>query len=244
MPAETLLVMRQIDEIATKWPFYGARRIAAELRGQGMLIDRKRVGRLMRVMGIEAVYARPKTSRSHPAHRKYPYLLRDVVIKRADQAWGTDITYIPMPRGFLFLVAIMDWHSRFVLSWQLSNALDSVFCVEALEEALRVSTPEIFNSDQGCQFTSEAFTSVLLEHNVQISMDGKGRCWDNIFIERLWRTVKYEEVYLNEYVDGVALFKALRRYFFFYNFQRRHQALGYSTPAQLYPHAHKLAYAG
>lgn len=236
--------MRQIDELSTKWPFYGARKIAAELRGQGMVIDRKRVGRLMRQMGFEAVYARPKTSRSHPQHQKYPYLLRGVVIDRADQAWGTDITYIPMKKGFLFLVAIIDWFSRFVVSWQLSNSLDSAFCVEAIEDALRLSRPEIVNSDQGCQFTSDAFTSVLLDHNVRISMDGRGRCWDNIFTERLWRTVKYEEVYLHDYNDGVELFRALKRYFFFYNFQRRHQALDYSTPAQLYPHAHKLAYAG
>ncbi len=237
-------IMRQIDEIAIRWPFYGARRMAAELRSQGIVIDRKRVGRIMNRMGIWAVYTRPKTSQSQPQHRKYPYLLRNVAIERPDQAWGTDITYIPMKRGFIFLVAVMDWFSRFAVSWQLSNTLDSAFCVEALEDALRISTPEIFNSDQGCQFTSEAFTSVLIDQQVAISMDGRGRFWDNIFIERLWRTVKYEEIYLHEYRDGLELFRALKRYFFFYNFQRRHQALEYSTPAQLYPHAHKLAYVG
>lgn len=235
--------MRLIDEIYTKWPFYGARRIAAELRGRNVQIDRKRVGRLMRKMGIEAIYARPKTSTRHPQHRIYPYLLEGVLIDHPDQVWGTDITYIPMKRGFLYLVAIMDWFSRFVLSWQLSNSLDTAFCLDTLEEALVISTPEIFNSDQGCQFTSEAFTSLLRKNEIAISMDGRGRFWDNIFIERLWRTVKYEEIYLHEYPDGIALYHALKRYFFFYNFQRRHQALGYDTPAQRYPLAHALAYA-
>lgn len=235
--------MRQIDKIHLKWPFYGARRIAMELKDQYPRIDRKRVGRLMRTMGIEAVYPRPRTSQSHPQHPKYPYLLRDVTIARPDQAWGTDITYIPMRRGFLFLVAIMDWFSRFVVAWQLSNSLETAFCIEALEQALCVSTPEIFNSDQGSQFTSTDFTDLLKTHQIAISMDGRGSYWDNIFIERLWRTVKYEEVYLHEYGDGIALYRGLEKYFTFYNFQRRHQALDYQTPAQLYPNAHKLGYA-
>ncbi len=219
------------------WPFYGSRRMTAELRGRGHGINRKRVVRLMRLMGCEAVYAKPRTSRSHPEHRKYPYLLRDVPITHADQVWSSDITYLPMKRGFLYLVAVMDWYSRFVLAWQLSNSLDSAFCIEAVEDAFRYGRPEIFNSDQGCQYTAVDFTAKLEARDIAISMDGRGRFWDNIWVERLWRSVKYEEVYLNEYADGLELFQALNRYFRFYNHQRRHQALEYKTPADLYPNA-------
>ena len=226
--------MRLIDEIYLKWPFYGARRIAAELRAGGWSVDRKRVGRLMRLMGIQAAYPAPRTSTAQPRHRKYPYLLRGLSITHADHVWSSDITTIPMKRGFLYLVAVMDWYSRFVLSWQLSSSLDTAFCIEALEDAFRTGKPKIFNSDQGCQYTSVDFTAELQSREIAISMDGRGRFWDNIWIERLWRTVKYEEIYLNEYADGVELFHALTRYFSFYNHQRRHQALDYQTPANLY----------
>jgi len=230
--------MRDIDQLVTKWPFLGSRKLTEELVGMGQNVNRKRVQRLMRRMGIQTIYSRPKTSTPHPQHKTYPYLLRGVSITRPDQVWSSDITYIPMSRGFLYLVAIMDWYSRFVLSWQLSNSLETAFCIEALQDAFRYGQPEIFNSDQGCQYTSTEFTNLLLERSVAISMDGRGRFWDNIFIERLWRSVKYEEVYLNEYADGIELYRSLHRYFQFYNFQRRHQTLGYQTPAQHYPKSH------
>ena len=198
-----LELMALMDRQYLVTPFYGSRRMAAWLRGQGYPVNRKRVRRLMRVMGIEAIYQRPNTSRPAPEHRVYPYLLRGLEVSRVSQVWAADITYIPMARGFLYLVAIMDWYSRYVLAWRVSNTLDVDFCVEALEEALSEGTPEIFNTDQGSQFTSDAFTSVLLEHSIQISMDGKGRCMDNVFVERLWRSVKYEEVYLKAYPNGL-----------------------------------------
>jgi len=199
---EDLTVMKMIDRQYLATPFYGARRLAAWLKNQGHRVNRKRVRRLMQVMGLKAIYRRPRTSAPAPGHRIYPYLLGGMEITRPDQVWAADITYIPMARGFLYLVAIMDWCSRYVLSWRLSNTLDGDFCVEALEEALRKGRPEIFNTDQGAQFTGEAFTRILEQHGVRISMDGKGCYSDNLFVERLWRTVKYEEVYLKAYQDG------------------------------------------
>ena len=227
--------MRRIDAIYTAYPFYGSRRITAALnRAQAVPLNRKRVVRLMRIIGIHGLAPGPDTSKPHPENKVYPYLLRDLVIERANQVWSTDITYIPMPKGFMYLVAVMDWYSRYVLSWQLSNTLDTAFCLEALEQALQVNTPGIFNTDQGVQFTSEAFTGALLEKDIRISMDGRGRALDNIFVERLWRTVKYENIYLNEYPTVVALRQGLKDYFIFYNQMRGHQSLNYQTPAEVY----------
>lgn len=230
--AEELVLMRRIDEIHLEHPFYGSRLLSFTLRAEGHEANRKRVQRLMRQMGIESVAPKPKTSEPHPEHVVYPYLLRNLRISRPDHVWATDITYIPMKTGFVYLVAVMDWYSRRVLSWRVSNTLDSSFCIEALEEALeRFGQPEIFNTDQGAQFTAEAFTQVLRARGVAISMDGKGRCLDNVFVERLWRSVKYEEVYLHAY-DSVADARAgIGRYLAFYNDERPHQALGYQTPA-------------
>lgn len=233
--AEDLDLMRQIDEIYLKWPFYGTRRIRNELIRRGYRVNRKRVQRLMRLMGLQAIYPRRRTSQPAPGHRIYPYLLRDLSINRPNQVWATDITYIPMAQGFMYLVAILDWHSRRVLSWRLSNTLDTDFCIEALEEALsRNGPPDIFNTDQGAQFTSAAFTDVLKAHQVQISMDGKGRWMDNVFVERLWRTVKYEDIYLRAYENPAQLRAGLERYFRFYNTQRGHTALDKQTPDEVY----------
>jgi len=226
--------MKLIDRQYLATPFYGARKIAAWLKSQGQRVNRKRVRRLMRVMGIKAIYRRPRTSKPAPGHKIYPYLLSGMRITRPDQVWAADITYIPMARGFLYLVAIIDWYSRYVLSWRLSNTLDAGFCVKALEEALRKGKPEIFNTDQGAQFTSEAFTGLLEQHGVKISMDGKGSYNDNLFIERLWRTVKYEEVYLKAYQDGRDARIGLGNYFRFYNTERPHQTHGYRTPAEVF----------
>jgi putative transposase len=227
--------MRRVDELHLEFSFYGSRRIARELRGRGLLANRKRIQRLMRIMGIEAIAPKPETSKPEPEHAVYSYLLRGLSIARPNRVWAADITYIPLARGFAYLAAIMDWCSRRVLSWRLSNTLDSSFCVEALDEALlRFGQPEIFNTDQGAQFTAAAFTSVLLGRGVKISMDGKGRCIDNVFVERLWRSLKYEEVYLNDYDDLVEARAGIRRYFEFYNSGRRHQALGHQTPASFY----------
>ena len=206
----------------------------AWLRGQGHQVNRKRVRRLMQVTGLEVIYRRPNTSKPAPGHRVYPYLLKGVKIDRVNQAWSADITYIPMAKGFLYLIAIMDWHSRYVLSWRLSNTMDVDFCVQSLEEALNQGQPEVFNTDQGSQFTSEAFTGVLREQGIQISMDGKGRYLDNIFVERLWRSVKYEEVYLKAYQNGTEARRGIGAYLDFYNWQRPHQALGYRTPGQVF----------
>ena len=224
--------MRRIDVLYTQAPYLGYRKITAILRREGHAINGKRVRRLMRRMGLEAIYCKPNTSKPHPAHRVYPYLLKDVAILRPNQVWATDITYIRLSKGWCYLVAVMDWHSRYVLSWKLCANMESGFCVDALEEALTHATPDIFNSDQGSQFTSEAFTAVLLAHDVRISMDGKGSYQDNIFTERLWRTVKYEEVYLKEYASLEQANAALTQYFCFYNQERPHQALAYQTPAQ------------
>lgn len=231
---EDLSLMQEMDRQYLETPFYGSRRMQACLERQGMAASRKRVQRLMRVMGLQAVYRRPRTTRREPEHRVYPYLLRGAQISRPNQVWAADITYLPMARGFLYLVAVMDWHSRYVLAWRLSNTLEAGFCAEALEEALRRGVPEVFNTDQGSQFTSLEFTRVLLEHGVRISMDGKGRYSDNIFVERLWRTVKYEEVYLKAYANAGEARKGLGEYFRFYNELRPHQALGYRTPAEVF----------
>ena len=208
----------------------------SRLLQQGYLVSRKRVRRLMRLMGLEAIYRRPNTSKPAPGHRIFPYLLKGVEVNRVDQVWAADITYIPMAKGFLYLVAIMDWHSRHVLAWKLSNTMDTSFCVAALEEALGKGRPEIFNTDQGSQFTSEAFTQTLQEQRVQVSMDGKGRYLDNIFVERLWRSIKYEEVYLKAYQTVAEARTGINAYLEFYNRQRPHQALGYRTPAEVYQH--------
>jgi putative transposase len=232
--AYQLELMALVDRQYLRTPFYGARRLAAWLRTQGHTVNRKRVKRLMQLMGLAAIYQRPRTSRPAPEHRIYPYLLRGLVIERINQVWAADICYIPMARGFLYLVAVMDWVSRYVLAWRLSNLLDTSFCVAALEEALSKGRPEIFNTDQGSQFTDEDFTSVLHAHEVAISMDGRGRFSDNIFVERLWRSLKYEEVYLRAYESVAEARQGIASYFEFYNNERLHQALGYRAPRQLF----------
>ena len=231
---QDLALMKLIDRQYLATPFYGARRMAAWLRSQHYKVNRKRVRRLMHIMGLAAIYRRPRTSVPAPGNKVYPYLLRGIEVTRPNQAWAADITYIPMERGFLYLVAIIDWHSRYVLSWRLSNTLDVGFCVEAAEEALRKYRPDIFNTDQGAQFTSEAFTGLLEHRGVRVSMDGKGSYNDNLFIERLWRSVKYEEVYLKAYRDGREARAGIGSYFRFYNSERPHQALGYRTPAEVF----------
>ncbi len=232
--AENLRLMRLIDEQYTRTPFYGTRRVAAWLRQQGQAVNRKRVARLMAFMGIEALYPKPKLSQPGEGHRLYPYLLEGVEVQRVNQVWSTDITYIRMVEGFLYLVAVIDWFSRFVLSWALSLTLELDFCMEALEQALRWGRPEIFNSDQGSQFTSEKFTGELVSRSIAVSMDGRGRCLDNIFIERLWRSLKYEEVYLRDYATVPDARSGIGRYLRFYNYERLHQSLEYQTPASIY----------
>jgi len=236
-----LELMTLIDHQYLHTPFYGSRRMTAWLQTQGHLVNRKRVQRLMGLMGLEAIYQHPHTSRPAPEHRIYPYLLRGLVIERVNQVWAADITYIPMARGFLYLVAVMDWVSRYVLAWRLSNTLDVSFCVEALEEALSQGRPEIFNTDQGSQFTDEDFTSVLCAHGVAISMDGRGRFSDNIFVERLWRSLKYEEIYLRAYQNVAEARHGIAAYFEFYNHERLHQALGYRAPRQVFEEAMRVA---
>lgn len=221
--------MRSIDRQYLETPCYGSRKLACTLG-----VNRKRVQRLMRRMGLEAIYPKRRTTRPGAGHKIYPYLLRNVAIERPDQVWSTDITYLPLRHGFLYLTAVIDWHSRYVLSWRLSNTLDGGFCLQALEEALASGRPEIFNTDQGAQFTAVAFTQRLEASGVQISMDGRGRALDNVFIERLWRTVKYEDVYLKDYADGWEAESGLRAYFDFYCRRRIHQALAYRTPAEVY----------
>lgn len=224
-------VMRRLDELFTQWPFLGSRRLARMLRDEGHAINRKRVQRLMRHMGIAALGPRPRTTRRAPGHMIYPYLLRGLAIDRPNQVWAADITYLPIGRGYLYLVAVIDWASRAVLSWRLSNTMDSRFCIEALEEALaRFGRPEIFNTDQGSQFTSAAFTEVLIGAGVLISMDGRGRWMDNVFIERLWRSLKYEDVYLKGYADGREAKAGIASWIAFYNTQRPHMALSHRTP--------------
>ncbi len=235
LSAKEMELMRQIDEIHLAYPFYGSRKIRNELWAKGYDLGRDRVRRLMRRMGIEALYVKPRLSLAHPGHVKYPYLLRGLEITRENHVWSTDITYIPMAKGFCYLVAIMDWASRMVLSWRLSNTLDSSFCVDALEEAIaKYGCPEIFNTDQGSQFTAEAFTDTLRSKNIAISMDGKGRWMDNVFIERLWRSVKYEDIYLKAYGSMAEVKKGLTSYFTFYNEKRWHQNFDRKTPAMVY----------
>jgi putative transposase len=238
---DNLALMRLIDEQYTRAPFYGSRRMAAWLRQSGREINRKRVVRLMDEMGLEAIFPGPRASTPAPGHRIYPYLLRNLAIERIDQVWSTDITYIRMPRGFVYLTAVIDWFSRYVLSWSVSVTLDVWFCLEALDAALSQSRPEIFNTDQGSQFTSADFTGRLIAAEVAISMDGRGRALDNIFVERLWRTVKYEEVYLKSYDTVRSAIEQLGAYFRFYNHERLHQSLGYRTPAQVYREGQKQA---
>jgi putative transposase len=238
---ENLELMKLIDQQYLERPFYGSRRMAVWLRSQGYPVSRKRVQRLMRTMGLRAIYRHPRTSQPAPGHQVYPYLLREVAITQPNQVWSGDITYIPMARGFLYLVAIMDWYSRYVLAWRLSNTLETSFCIEALEEALRKGVPEIFNTDQGAQFTSQAFTGLLEQHGVRVSRDGKGRYTDNLFIERLWRSLKYEEVYLKVYAGGKEARAGIGGYFDFYNLARPHQALSYQTPAEVFINRKKTA---
>jgi putative transposase len=227
--------MRRIDELFLKYPFYGSRQMMRQLRREGVWIGRHRVRRLMRLMGLEAIYQAPRTSAPHPAHRIYPYLLGNLAIVRPDHVWCADITYIPVQRGFLYLVLIMDWATRHVLAWRLSNTIDTGFCIEALREAMaRHGRPEIFNTDQGSQFTSLDFTGVLKDADVAISMDGRGRCMDNIFIERLWRSLKYEAVYLHEMTDGFAAARVIGAWITFYATERPHSALDGATPAEAY----------
>ncbi len=230
-----LALMRRIDELFMKYPFYGSRQTARRLRREGIKVGRHRVRRLMRLMGLEAIYQAPRTSVPHPAHRIYPYLLKGLVIDRPNQVWCADITYIPVRRGFLYLVAIMDWATRHVLSWRLSNTMDAGFCVEALNDALaQYGKPEIFNTDQGSQFTSFDFTGALKDAGIAISMDGRGRCMDNIFIERLWRSLKYEAVYLHELTDGFKAERIIGEWMDFYNTERPHSALNGRTPEEAY----------
>ena len=233
--ADDLAVMRRMDELHLSWPFYGSRRMAAVLRREGWAVNRKRAKRLMRVMGIEAIYQKPNTSKGHPDHKVYPYLLRGLAIDRPNQVWCADITYIPMAKGFVYLVAVMDWFSRRVLSWRVSITMETDFCVEALTEAMeRYGQPEIFNTDQGVQFTSASFIDELADRGVRISMDGKGRYLDNIFIERLWRSLKYEEVYLKAYASVAEARRNLGEWLAFYNDVRPHQSLDYRTPREVF----------
>lgn len=230
----TLTLMDLIDEQHTKTPFYGSRRLTAFLNRQGHLVNRKRVQRLMRLMRIEAIYPKPKTTRRNENHKIYPYLLKGVVINKPDQVWSTDITYIRIGNSFMYLTAVMDWFSRYVLSWRLSNTLENAFCIEALEEALNISTPKIFNTDQGTQYTSLKFLNILQDKKIKISMDSKGRALDNVFVERLWRTIKYEEVYLKDYRTVKEAYRSLKAYINFYNQERLHQALEYQVPVSAY----------
>lgn len=233
--AEELALMRQLDALHLKHPFFGSRMMTQTLRQQGHVINRKHVQRLMRLMGLESMAPKPKTSSASQEHPVYPYLLRDLKVCRVNHVWASDITYIPMRTGFAYLVAIIDWYSRRVLAWRLSNTLESSFCIEALEDALaRFGPPEIFNTDQGAQFTADSFTRILRDRGIKVSMDGKGRYIDNIFVERLWRSVKYEEVYLNPYDTMAEARSGLGRYFDFFNMKRPHQALGYQTPGSFY----------
>jgi putative transposase len=231
---ENFLYMQLLDNLYTRHPYYGSRRMVIELGKLGHNVNRKRIVRLMRWMGLETFYPKPNLSVASKEAKKYPYLLKHLKITAPNQVWSTDITYIPVKGGFFYLVAIMDWFSRYVLAWRLSNTLDMGFCLEALQEALEKGSPEIFNSDQGVQFTSNEFTSILEGHGIQISMDGKGRAFDNIFVERLWRTIKYEEVYIKRYETGINAHEGLGNYIPFYNTERPHQALQYQTPYQVH----------
>lgn len=232
--AENLALMRRMDAVSMRYPFYGSRQMARHLRREGVEVGRRRIRRLMGLMGLEAIYRKPRTSVAQPDHHVYPYLLGGLRIDHPDQVWCADITYIPVSRGFLYLVAVMDWATRYVLAWRLSNTMDCGFCVEALEAALRAGTPEIFNTDQGAQFTSGAFTGRIEASGARCSMDGRGRWLDNVFIERLWRSLKYEAVYLHELGDGFAAERVIADWMAFYNGQRPHSALGGRTPSEAY----------
>ena len=230
---ENLRLMELIDRQYTARPFYGSRRMTAWLRSQGHEVNRKRVQRLLRIMGLEAIHPKPKLSAGR-GHKVYPYLLRDVPVERVNRVWSADITYVPLPGGFMYLAATIDWFSRYVVAWRLSNTLDGAFCREMLEAALGLGTPEVFNTDQGVQFTAGAWVERVAAAGVRVSMDGRGRCLDNVFVERLWRTVKYEDVFLRGYESVPELERGLRAYFAFYNDARLHQSLGYKTPAEVY----------
>ena len=229
-----LALMNRIDEIATLRPYYGSPRITDELRVLGYHVNRKRVMRLMHIMGLEAVYPKPRLSQPAEESKRYPYLLRGITAERPNHIWATDITYIRMHGGYLYLVAVIDWFSRYILSWRLSKTMDAWFCIEALRETLKLGLPEIFNSDQGAQFSDADFLGLLEQNKIRISKDGRGRAFDNIFTERFWRTLKYEEVYLKDYTDGKEAFQSLDSYIRFYNFERRHSSLGKATPAEIY----------
>jgi putative transposase len=232
---QNLKLMKMIDREYTRAPFYGSRKITVRLNKKLLeKVNRKRVVRLMQKMGLQAIYPRKKASIPDHQHKKYPYLLRNLSITHPNQVWATDITYIPMRQGFMYLTAIMDWYSRFVITWQLSNTLDGLFCLEALKLALQQGTPEIFNTDQGAQFTAQAFTNELEAAGVLVSMDGRGRAYDNIFVERLWRTIKYEDIYIKDYASVIELQNGLEDYLWLYNYERPHQGLGYRTPAEVY----------
>ena len=235
---ETLALMNAIDRKYTELPFYGILKMTVAMNKQGFKVNHKKIARLMRLMGIHAIYAEPKLSIPGQNHIIYPYLLTNVSITSADHVWSTDITYIPMLKGFMYCVAVIDWYSRYVLAWNISNTQDADFCISVLNEALRFGTPRIFNTDQGSQFTSDLFTQRLLESNISISMDGRGRALDNVFIERLWRSLKYEDLYLHNYPDTPALRDGMTKYLEFYNHRRYHQALNYRTPADVYFHRH------
>lgn len=229
-----LMLMKEIDMLYLDNPYYGSRLMTASLKMKGLQVNRKRTSRLMRMMCLEALYPKPKIKTTIPGYIRFPYLLKDIKVCRINQAWGTDITYIPVDGGFLYLVAFLDLHSRYVLSWKISNSLESAFCIEALEIALTLGTPEIVNSDQGIQYTSLAYTNLLKSKGIQISMSGKGKCWDNIFVERLWRSLKYEEVYLKKYESSSDAIESLEIYLNNYNTKRPHSALNYKTPQQVY----------
>jgi len=232
---EDLILARLIDEQYMKTPFYGSRRMTIVLQKLGYSVNRKRVQRLMREVGIEAIYPKPNLSKVHSDHQVYPYLLKELAIEHSNQVWCTDITYLPVLKGHFYLVAIMDWFSRKVLSWKISNTLEVTFCVDSLEKAIALyGQPDIFNSDQGSQFTSNCFTDLLKDKDIQISMDGKGRCYDNIFIERLWRSLKYELIYIKSFDDGIHLAKEVDEWFIWYNSERPHQSLDYQTPDVVY----------
>ena len=240
--AENLAVMKLIDKEYTAHPFTGSRKMTKWLHEvMNLEVNRKRVQRLMRLMGLAAIYPKPKLSLPGQGHKVFPYLLRNVKIERVNQVWSTDITYIGLPGGFMYLAAIIDWYSRYVIAWRLSNTLDGLFCLQLLQEALLLGTPEVFNTDQGVQFTALAFTQLLEAAGVAVSMDGKGRCLDNVFVERLWRTLKYEDIYLKGYETVPQLETGLGRYFPFYNEERLHQSLGYRTPAQVYQEGQRKA---
>ena len=226
--------MRLLDEIYTRRPFYGVRRMVVQLEKAGFWVNHKRVRRLLRLMGLETIYPKPKLSLGGPGHKIYPYLLRGLNINRPNQVWSTDITYIRLRQGFVYLAAVIDWFSRYVLSWEISVTMETAFCIAALDWALRHGKPDIFNTDQGSQFTSQDFTKRLLDEEIRISMDGRGRVFDNIFVERLWRTVKYEDIYLKEYANVPSLIRGLGGYFDFYNQERPHQSLEYCTPASIH----------